>query len=188
VFLAVEGLALLVIIGVMVATIVFSTRGEARLRDHVANGSTAIVTGQAAVQLTAGRLVRTRPAPGRPAFGLATPWPIGVPASIAVFTALPPEGPARRVAALIPASFGLRKGQSAVLGLHPGDAEVAVLDDRVSQEQLAHAAADPRWTSERLPTDASVVGGWLSVIAISLATLVVVAAVVIGITALVHAL
>lgn len=44
--------------------------------------------------------------------------------------------------------------------LDPDEREVALLDDRVMPEDLRRVVADPRWRTERLPTDRTVMGGW----------------------------
>ncbi|MDO9457107.1 hypothetical protein, partial [Nocardioides sp.] len=49
--------------------------------------------------------------------------------------------------------------------LHPDRREVAAVDDRVTVERLGAVDADPRWRSERLPSDRTVVGGYLGLLA-----------------------
>lgn len=79
---------------------------------------------------------------------------------VTVFEVLPGAGAPRRVAALVPLTAGLQKGTLAVLAAHPSEPEAAVLDARVSPAQLDQIARDPRWHTARLPTDASVAGGY----------------------------
>ncbi|MDP2772903.1 MAG: hypothetical protein Q8O61_05050 [Nocardioides sp.] len=75
------------------------------------------------------------------------------------------DGGARRVGALVPGLVGLEARRAPVaLLLHPHEPEAAVLDTRVTREQLAAIADDPRWRSEKLPTDRSVVGGYLPLV------------------------
>ncbi len=137
-------------------------RAERRLAREVVAASAEIASGAVAPVPAIGRVVRRRVVdlpwwlPGRGA-GPGR-------AALTVLTAVG-DGPARRVAALVPADLGLRGvGVPAVLLLHPHRRDVAVLDDRVTGAQLAAVDADPRWRTEALPTDRTVVGGYLALV------------------------
>lgn len=160
-------------------------RMDRRFKKDVAAGSSELVgagaTGPVPGTPVFGRVVRTRPAKGYDAY-LIEPGRLAPPADLTVFTAIG-DGAPRRVAAMVPASFKLPRGQSALLLAHPERREVAVLESRATPDHLAGAAGDPRWKSERLPTDRSVVGGWAIVAAAGLAGGVVGALVALGIGA-----
>lgn len=152
------GFALLFVGAWGVSVIVWSRRAAARLHDEVDSGSRAIVEGRVAATLVPARVLRQRNWRHHRPWGLgAGEHQPGLAHSMA-FTVLPPDGPPRRVAALSPVV--LRKGTSAWLALHPTLPEVGVLDLRATHHDVAAAAADPRWLTERLPTDRTVVGGY----------------------------
>lgn len=138
-------------------------RADKRFKAEVVAASAEIATGVVEPVPAVGRLVRRRVA--------ALPW--WMPghggghgrAALTVLTVVG-DGPARRVAALVPVDLGLvTKGVPAVLLVHPVHRDVAVLDDRVTAERLSQVDADPRWDVERLPTDRTVVGGYLLLVA-----------------------
>jgi hypothetical protein len=151
------GLGLEVVVVVVLAVLL--GRAERRFRAEVVAASAEIASGAVEPVPTIGRLVRRR----------VTDLPWWLPgrgrghgrSALTVLTAVG-DGPARRVAALVPADLGLTtRGVPALLLVHPVRRDVAVLDDRVTAERLAQVDADPRWGAERLPTDRSVVGGYL---------------------------
>ncbi|MCD4524965.1 hypothetical protein [Nocardioides sp. cx-173] len=156
------GLGLAVMIGWCVAVVVWNRRVDRRFKAALVRAGEEIVTGRVTATPAIGRVVRSRRARREPAYLAGTPHPLPSPSVALVVTVLT-EGGSRRVAALVPAMGGLeaRRAPVAVL-LHPHEREAAVLDDRVTSEQLAAIASDPRWGTERLPTDSSVAGGYLA--------------------------
>lgn len=162
------GVALLMVgLGLEVVVIVvfpvLLRRADRRLRRELVAASAEVAQGAVEPRPAIGRVVRRRVVdlpwwlPGRG----GGPGPAG----LTVLTAVG-DGPARRVAALVPADLGLTGvGVPALLLVHPHRPDVAVLDDRVTAAQLAAVDADPRWGSERLPTDRTVVGGYLALVA-----------------------
>lgn len=155
--LAVAAVGLLLIVGWSVGTVVRMRRMDSALRERVARGGSEILTGSVTSVPAPARVLRQRAA------RRSTPQLLGGQASgaadIAVLTALLADGP-RRLAAAVPRSAGLRPGRTVVVAVHPVEPDVAVLDARVAPADLASAEADPRWVTEKLPTDASVAGGW----------------------------
>jgi hypothetical protein len=139
------------------------SRAERRLRQQVVEASADIARGAVVPVPAIGRVVRRRV--------VTLPWWLpgrggGTgPAVVVVLTALG-DGPPRRVAAVVPADLGLHAANvPAELLVHPQRRDVAVVDDRVTTARLAAIDADPRWRSERLPTDRTVVGGYLALLA-----------------------
>lgn len=185
VFLLCFGLGLLLEVAWCVGFLVAIRRIDARMKKAVAVGSAELVGAGAAGSVAGtpvlGRAVRTRRAKGYDAF-LVDPGRIAAPADIVVFTAIG-DGAPRRVAALVPATFKLPAGLAALLLAHPEQREVAVLESRATPAQLAGAAADPRWQTEPLPTDRSVVGGWPALVVVGIAGVVAGALVALGIGA-----
>ncbi|MDO9455050.1 hypothetical protein, partial [Nocardioides sp.] len=125
-------------------------RAERRFRKVLVAATAEIAAGTVVPVPAIGRVVRRRIVklpwwmPGR---GGGTG-----PAVVVVLTAVG-DGPARRVAAVVPADLGLHlRHVPADLLVHPQHRDVAVLDDRVTRERLAVVDADPRWLTERLPT------------------------------------
>ncbi|MCD4534707.1 hypothetical protein LRP67_11495 [Nocardioides sp. cx-169] len=156
------GLGLAVMVGWCVAVVVWNRRVDRRFKATLVRAGEEIVSGRVTATPAIGRVVRSRSARREPAYLADTPHPLPSPSVALVVTVLAEGGP-RRVAALVPAMAGLeaRRAPVAVL-LHPHEREAAVLDNRVTSEQLAAIAGDPRWDTERLPTDSSVAGGYLS--------------------------
>ncbi|WP_067440481.1 hypothetical protein [Nocardioides jensenii] len=152
------GFALAFVVAWGVTVVVWSRRVAARLHDELDSGSRAIVDGRATAAVVPARVIRQRK------WTKHRPWGLGAGehqsglAHSTAFTVLPPDGPPRRVAALSPVA--LRSGAPAWLALHPTLPEVGVLDLRATNDDVAAAAADPRWRSEKLPTDRTVVGGY----------------------------
>jgi hypothetical protein len=138
---------------------------ERRLRRTLERASHEIVAGAVTPGHAVGLVVRRR-------VNRTTPWFLPgrgsgpAPTAVTVITALPDDGgPPRRVAAAVPVDLGaLGRGTPAALLLHPTEREVAVLDDRVDPRRLHEIAADPRWREQRLPTDRTVVGGYLALV------------------------
>ncbi|MEP1122930.1 MAG: hypothetical protein ABJH68_03450 [Ilumatobacter sp.] len=156
--------ALLVFLACSFGFAAWSRRAQSRLITDVEVASRSIVRGEVDPVGVAGRTVRSRKAGSADGFLASRSDPLGDGASIVVATALAVDGP-RRVAFLAPTSIASNlKTAPVALKLHPAEREVAVLDDLVHRDQLAAIAADPRWTSEELPTDRSVVGGWLPLV------------------------
>ncbi|MCW2815519.1 MAG: hypothetical protein JWN84_2974 [Nocardioides sp.] len=159
--LLLAGLALEVaaLVGLQVARV----RADRAWQTELVAGTDELATGRVTPVTAVGRVVRRRSLP-------VLSWLPGqgataAPSVVLVLTALG-DGAPRRVAACVPPGLGLReRGQPAVLLLHPARREVAVVDDRVTPERLAAVHADPRWDAERLPTDRSVVGGLLGLLA-----------------------
>ncbi|GAA5151328.1 hypothetical protein GCM10023340_30010 [Nocardioides marinquilinus] len=155
---------------------------ERRMRRTLERASRDVLAGHVRPGGAVGLVVRRR-------VNRTTPWFLPgrgsgpAPTAVTVLTALPDDGgPPRRVAAAVPTTLGaLGRGTPAALLLHPTERDVAVLDDRVGPQRLHEIAGDPRWRSLRLPTDRTVVGGYLPL----LAALVVggVIGVVLGVTA-----
>lgn len=181
VFLLCFGLGLLLELVWCVGFLVTIRRVDARMKKAVVAGSAELVDGAVAGKPVLGRVVRTRQARRYDGF-LVDAGRIGAPAAIVVFTVIG-DGAPRRVAALVPATFKLRSGQAALLLAHPEQREVAVLEERATPEDLAGAANDPRWRTERLPTDRSVVGGWSTLVVAGIAGIVAGGLVALGIGA-----
>lgn len=155
------GLGAVVTVGWGIGVALWNRRADRRFRAMLEQGGADLVSGRVAGVPAAGTVVRRKLARRSPSFMVGTAGPIEGPSAVLAVTVLA-EGGARRVAALVPATLALhaRKAPVALL-LHPHEPEVAVLDPRVSPQQLAAIAEDPRWQSEDLPTDRSVIGGWL---------------------------
>lgn len=167
--LALVGLA--VTLGWAVGVIVWSRRGDRAFRAMLVRAGEEVVTGKVTAIPAVGRVHRRRIARREPSYLADTAHPLPAPSVVLVVTVLA-EGGARRVGALVPAMLGLeaRKAPVAVL-LHPHEREAAVLDNRVTPTQVAAIGQDPRWETERLPTDRTVVGGYLPVVGCALAGL-----------------
>lgn len=162
-----------VTLGWVVAHVAWTRRAERSARALYARAGEEIVTGQARGVPAVGRVVRRRVALRSPAFLAGTPHPVEGPAMLLAVTVLA-DGGARRVGALAPARLGLEARRAPVaLLLHPDEREAAVLDPHVTPERLAAIAADPRWQTERLPTDRTVVGGWGPLVGCALAGVVI---------------
>lgn len=138
-------------------------RADRRLRRSVVTASGEIATGAVDAVPAIGRVVRRRVArlpfwmPGRG----AGPGP----SALTVLTVVG-DGAPRRVAALVPAEMALQMPRTpAALLVHPHRREVAVVEDRITPQQVAEIGADPRWSTERLPTDRTVVGGYPALVA-----------------------
>lgn len=148
-----------VVVAWAVTAVVVVRRADARLWREVAVGSEELAGGAARPVRVPARLVRSRIRRGDPAFTAAR-GRIPGPAVACAFTMVGAGRP-RRVAALLPGGLGIvSKGTPAVLLVHPERSDVAVLDDRVTRDELALAAADPRFAGPDVPTDRTVVGGW----------------------------
>lgn len=138
-------------------------RADSRLRREVVEATAEIAGGVAEPAPALGRVVRSR--------AVALPWWLpgrggGSGASSLVVLTAVGDGPARRVAAVVPLDLGLHgRDVPALLLVHPRHRDVAVVDDRVTAERLAAVDADPRWRAGRLPTDRSVVGGYAGLLA-----------------------
>lgn len=168
--LAVVGVGLVLMLGWTVGTVVRMRRMDAALHDRLARGGSEILSGAVTSLPAPARLVRHRPAP-RSAPQLLGGQAEG-PSDVVVLTTLLPDGP-RRLGALVPRAAGLRRGRSVVVAVHPAEPDVAVLDARVTPTDLAAVDADPRWTTEKLPTDSSVTGGWAALALWALGGLVI---------------
>lgn len=138
-------------------------RAERRFRREVVAGTAEIAQGSVAPVPAVARVVRRRL--------VRLPWWLpgrgagSGPAALLVLTVVG-DGPPRRVAAVVPADLGLHgRGVPAEVLVHPTRRDVVVVDDRVTRERLATVDADPRWRAERLPSDRTVVGGYLGLLA-----------------------
>lgn len=153
---------LVVTVGWAVGVVVWNRRVDRAFQAMLVRAGDEIVTGQVTGTPAVGRVHRRRIARRAPAYLVGTPAALPGPSVVLVVTALADDG-ARRVGALVPALVGLesRKAPVALL-LHPHEREAAVLDDRVTPDRLAAVGADPRWRTESLPTDRTVVGGYLA--------------------------
>ncbi|WP_309650045.1 hypothetical protein [Nocardioides sp.] len=169
--LFVLGLVLTIAWGIGV--VVWNRRADRRFRSLLEQGAADLVAGRVTGVPAAGRVVRRRLARHSPSYLVGTAGPLDGPSAVLAITVLAPGG-ARRVGALVPAMLALesRKAPVAVL-LHPDEPEVAVLDPRITPQQLAAIGDDPRWRTEWLPTDSSVVGGWLPALACGVLGIVV---------------
>lgn len=131
---------------------------EARLVREVTQGSEQIMSGAVTPRRAIGRVAygRRKSSPGFLMSRGGSPAP-----SQMVVVGVVGDGAPRRVALAVPAAMGgmLPKGTAVALALHPTHPEVAVLEDRVTPQDLAAINADPRWATERLPTNLSVIGG-----------------------------
>ncbi len=152
-------------LAVLIGFAVPAARTEQRLRQDVVEGTGEIASGAVDPVPALGRVVRRRVvdlpswSPGR--------GTVAGRSGLTVLTAVG-DGEPRRVAALVPVALGVvSAGVPAVLLLHPTRREVAVLDDRVTAAGLAAVDGDPRWRTERLPTDRSVVGGVVAMLVAS---------------------
>lgn len=157
--LAMLAIGLGVEVAVLVAFPVLLRRDERRFREVVATATQEIATGAVTPVPALGRVVRRRSVrlswwlPGR---GGGDDEPM-----MTVLTAVG-DGEPRRVAAVVPDDLGLgSRDLPALLMVHPDHRDVAVVDDRVTVDLLAQVDGDPRWTTQQLPTDRSVVGGYL---------------------------
>ncbi|GEP32964.1 hypothetical protein NSZ01_07320 [Nocardioides szechwanensis] len=169
--LAVTGLV--VTLGWAIGVTVWNRRVDRAFKTMLVRAAEEVVTGKVAGIPAVGRVHRRRIARREPAFLADTSSALPGPSVVLVVTALA-EGGARRVGALVPALVGLeaRKAPVALL-LHPHEREAAVLDNRVTLEQVAAIGDDPRWDTEWLPTDRTVVGGYLPVVGFAVLGLVV---------------
>ncbi|WP_139981138.1 hypothetical protein [Nocardioides litoris] len=162
----------------MTGVVVWLQRADRRFLAEVERGTGEIARGAVVPQPAIGRVVRqktVRVASWGPGRGTLPP-----PTGATVLTAVG-DGPARRVCALVPSDLGLHhRGVPALLLLHPDRPEVAVLDDRATYDGLVRVDADPRWRTERLPTDRTVVGGYVGL----LLALLVAGAAGVGVSAL----
>ena len=141
--------------------VVWNRRADRAFKARLVRASDEIVSGRVPAVPAPGRVHRRRIARKHPAYVASRGEALPGPAVVLAVTVLA-EGGARRVGALVPALVGLESRRAPVaLLLHPDEPEAAVLDDRVTPEQVAAIAADPRWASEPLPTDRTVVGGYL---------------------------
>lgn len=181
VFLLCFGLGLLLELAWCIGFLITIRRIDARMKNAVTAGSAELIDAEVAGKPVLGRAVRTRQARRYDGF-LVDPGRIAAPADIVVFTVIG-DGAPRRVAALVPAAFKVPSGQAALLLAHPERREVAVLESRATSSQLTGAAADPRWKTEPLPSDRSVVGGWRTLVVVGIAGVVAGALVALGIGA-----
>lgn len=162
--LVLAAVGLVVTLGWAVGMVVWNRRVDRAFKAMLVRAGEEVVTGRVTGIPAIGRVHRRRIARREPSYLADTPHPLPGPSVVLVATVLA-EGGARRVGVLVPAMLGLesRKAPVAVL-LHPDEREAAVLDNRVTPAQLAAIDGDPRWGTERLPTDRSVVGGYLPVL------------------------
>lgn len=143
----------------------WTRRADRRIRDDVRSGSPELVRtpvdGRRPPASVPGRVVRHRSARGLPGFAAASPEAVAGEARIVVVTALTAAG-ARRVVALVPRGvLSLSTGSPVRVLLHPERPDVAVLDTAAAAHQLQAGEADPRWRTAAVPTERSVLGGYL---------------------------
>ncbi|KQY63940.1 MULTISPECIES: hypothetical protein [unclassified Nocardioides] len=158
----IAGVSLLWMVGWGVFVAWVPGRAARRLHAEVERGSREIISGTTTAPIAPARVVRERRWKKNPPLALGAEEGRGAAAYSVAFTVLPPDGPPRRVATLSPVS--LSKGTSALVALHPDLREVGVLDMRVTNAQVETSARDPRWRTDRLPTDRTVVGGYLMLV------------------------
>lgn len=159
---ALAALGFAVTVGWAVGVVVWNRRVDRAFKAMLVRAGEEIVTGAVTGTPAVGRVHRRRIARHEPAYVVGSPAALSGPSVVLVVTALADDG-ARRVGALVPALVGLESRRAPVaLLLHPHEREAAVLDDRVTPAQLAVVAEDPRWRTQSLPTDRTVVGGYLA--------------------------
>lgn len=168
-FLLTVGAMLVLMFGWCIAAVVATRVMVSRFHGDIARGSAEIVQQGLPATIAPARLVRSR------SRNSMRPWALG-PAPRApgrtwsvTFTVLPHDGPARRVGALVP--IKLNKGAPALLALHPHRPEVGVIDLRATRDQIAAVQQDLRWATEDLPSDGTVVGGYLWLVVVGLGAL-----------------
>jgi hypothetical protein len=158
------GVAFLLIPSWAVWHVVTMRRHERRLWDDVVAGSQELVDGAVVATPLPARVLRGRAKVGLPAFGLAGgQLPV---AAVGMVATVVGDGPARRVGLLVPAQAVLPPAAPLLLAVHPDRPEVAVLEDRVTREDVAATTTDPRW-DQPLPTDRSVIGGWSALVGLA---------------------
>jgi hypothetical protein len=162
------GFGILMTLGWGIGVLLWTRRVDRAFKAVLGRASEELVTGRVTGVPAAGMVARRRIARRQSSYLASTPLAIAAPAVVLVVTVLAEGGP-RRVGALVPATMGLesRKAPVAVL-LHPHEREAAVVDDRVTPEQVAAIAADPRWGAPGLPTDRTVTGGYLPMLGCAL--------------------
>lgn len=143
----------------MAVQLTWTLRVNRRLIDDAARRSVAIAAGQVERRRLTGRVLRTRPAPRRPAFVDSGTLAPGHPSRTLLANVLTDAGP-RRALALVPGELVLPAGAPVALLVEPANPDVGVLDTAISRADLDSADADPRWATERPPTAGSVAGGW----------------------------
>lgn len=146
-------------LAMMVVQLSWTLRVNSRLIDDAARRSAPLATGRVERRRVPGRVVRTRPAPGRPAFVDSGPVPPGVPSRTVLSDVLTDAGPKRSMA-LVPAGLVLPVGAPVALLVDPAAPDVGVLDTTIDVAGLQAGEADPRWSTSRLPTAGSIAGGW----------------------------
>lgn len=87
------------------------------------------------------------------------------PSRLAVLHVLPAHSAPRSVYAVLPERYGIQRGDAAAVVLDPANPDIAVLDDRVSRETLGAIGADPRWSTERVPSFFERQGGRATILA-----------------------
>lgn len=143
----------------MAVQLTWTLRINRRLIDDAARRSAPLAAGQVERRRVPGRVLRTRPAPGRPAFVDSGPVPPGVASRTVLSNVLTDAGP-RRALSLVPAGLVLPPGAPVALLVDPDAPDVGVLDTTIDLAGLQAGDADPRWASARPPTAGSVAGGW----------------------------
>lgn len=146
-------------LAMMAVQLTWSLRINRRLIDEAARRSAALASPAAERRRLLGRVVRTRPAPGRPAFVDSGTLPPGHPSRTLLSTVLTDAGP-QRALALVPGELTLPAGAPVALLVDPARPDVGVLDMTIDPAGLAAGDADPRWRTEAAPTAGSVAGGW----------------------------
>ena len=148
-------------------SVVTLRRAEARLWADVTAGSQEILDGRVQAVRAPGQVVRRRIRRKAPAFVTSRGRMEG-PALACAVTVVGAGAP-RRVGVLVPGTIGLGLHKAPVmLAVHPERPEVAVLDDRVTREELGAIAGDPRFGAPDVPTDASVRGRWPAIVLMAL--------------------
>jgi hypothetical protein len=155
-------------IATMVCQIVWTLRTNGRVLQQAVVASSEIVAGRVQPVRVPGRVVRTRPGRRRPAYVDSGQLPPGHPSRSLLANVLTDAGP-RRALALVPAELPLTaRDRPVALLLHPTSPGLAVLDTSIDPAALAAGDADPRWSTERLPTEGSIAGGWTAAVACAL--------------------
>lgn len=180
---ALAGGAVLAWMATSVAWVSWLRSADRDLKARLAEGSREITTRAVHAVALPGRAVHHRTDKRSSSWVASSPDPLAAPALTLAVTVLT-DPPRRVVAQVPPRPDGYPRDTSLRVLVHPAHDDVAVLDDRAGAEELAALGADPRWASEPLPTDATVLGGYPRLAAVAAGAFVVGLAVVLVVLAL----